>query len=135
MTVIRSLLRQVALLCAMLMLFYTVAVPAASAAVISSGDMVVSADLLHARETVASFMAREDVRAAFEKQGINPDEAAIRVNNLSDKETIALSEKIETLPAGGDMFSTLIAAGLFVFVVLLITDLAGLTDVFPFVRK
>jgi hypothetical protein len=39
------------------------------------------------------------------------------------------------MPAGGDGIGAVVVAILIVFLVLLITDLAGLTDVFPFVKK
>jgi hypothetical protein len=39
------------------------------------------------------------------------------------------------MPAGGGAFGIIIGAALFVFIVLLITDMAGATDVFPFVKK
>ena len=44
---------------------------------------------------------------------------------------LALNQKMEVMPAG----SGVVAALLIVFLVLVITDLVGLTDVFPFVSK
>jgi hypothetical protein len=41
-----------------------------------------------------------------------------------------LAGRIDSLPAGGDV----IGAVVFVFLVLLITDLLGLTKVFPFTK-
>jgi len=35
----------------------------------------------------------------------------------------------------GDAFGTIVGAALIVFLVLLITDIMGFTDVFPFVKK
>jgi hypothetical protein len=45
-----------------------------------------------------------------------------------------IAAQIDTLPAGGDAVGSLISAAVFVFVVLLITDLLGLTRVFSFTR-
>jgi hypothetical protein len=42
-----------------------------------------------------------------------------------------LAAKIDELPAGGDALGLLV----FVFIVLLITDILGFTDIFPFVKK
>jgi hypothetical protein len=42
---------------------------------------------------------------------------------------------MDQLPAGGDAVGVLIGASLFVFIVLLITDILGFTDVFPFVKS
>jgi hypothetical protein len=74
-------------------------------------------------------LARELVRL-----GVDPQEAQRRVDALSREEVGALQDRLDQLPAGG-FFGELIAAGLIVFLVLLITDIAGLTDVFTFVKK
>jgi len=43
---------------------------------------------------------------------------------------------LQALPAGGDgFFATLLIVALIVFLVLLITDIAGYTDIFPFVKS
>jgi hypothetical protein len=42
---------------------------------------------------------------------------------------------MDNLPAGQDGFGTVAAVILLVFLVLLVTDLLGATDVFPFVKK
>jgi len=62
--------------------------------------------------------------------GVNPAEAGKRVAALSDQELASLSDRIDRLPAGGDLFGTLGA----IFVILLITDILGFTKVFPFTR-
>jgi len=39
------------------------------------------------------------------------------------------------LPAGGDAFATIVFASIVIFVILLVTDIMGYTDIFPFVKK
>ncbi|RPI70810.1 MAG: hypothetical protein EHM47_11465 [Ignavibacteriales bacterium] len=78
-------------------------------------------------------MANKEVKDTLIAQGINPLEATARVDSLSDAEVIRLSEKIDQLPAGGDALVVLIGASLIVFIVLLITDILGFTNVFPFI--
>jgi cysteine synthase len=87
-----------------------------------------------ARDRVNSFMAREDVRAEFEKQGVNPDEAAARVAALSDADVSALAGRIESDPSGQGTVGTIVGAALIVFLVLLFTDIVCLTNVFSFTR-
>lgn len=82
----------------------------------------------HAR--LAAALARADVRAAMESQGVDPASATERVAALTDDEAGRLAEQINNAPAGG-----LIGALLLVFFVLLVTDLLGLTKVFPFTRS
>jgi hypothetical protein len=54
---------------------------------------------------------------------------------LSDSEAIAIADQIEQLPAGGSAIGVIIGAALIIFLVLLVTDILGYTDVFPFVNK
>lgn len=83
---------------------------------------------------LVSFVERDDVQKQITSLGVDPDEALRRVNGMTDAEAKVALEKIGALPAGGDGVGTLIGAILFVFIVLLITDIIGLTHVFPFVN-
>jgi hypothetical protein len=87
------------------------------------------------RERVTAFLGRDDVQRIMVKQGVDAAEAQQRVATLSDSELTKISKAMEQLPAGGDGgIGTIIGAAVFIFVVLLITDLLGLTHVFPFVN-
>jgi hypothetical protein len=88
-----------------------------------------------ARDYLKSLISRSDVRKSLISQGIDPDEAKIRVESLSDSEAIAIADQIEQLPAGGSAIGVIIGAALIIFLVLLATDILGYTDVFPFVNK
>lgn len=76
--------------------------------------------------TVETFVAREDVRAQFEAWGVAPELAAERVAHLSPAELRQLAANIESQPAGGD---AIVIIGV-VFLVLLILELLGVTNVF-----
>jgi hypothetical protein len=88
-----------------------------------------------ARDYLKSLISRDDIRKSLLSQGIDPDEAKIRVESLSDSEAIAVVDQIEQLPAGSGAIGVIIGAALIVFLVLLVTDILGYTDVFPFVNK
>ena len=88
-----------------------------------------------ARDHLKTLISRNDIKNALISQGIDPDEAKARVDSLSDSEVIEVADKIEQLPAGGGAFGAVIAASVIVFLVLLITDILGYTDVFPFVKS
>lgn len=89
----------------------------------------------NARELIHSLMVREDIQAALVREGIDPQEAQARAESLSDAEAVRLAGAIETLPAGGSSLGIVIGAILLVFIILLITDIMGYTDVFPFTKK
>jgi hypothetical protein len=108
---------------------------AAMAALVGTETVADSARVMNAREAVRSLMAREDVQAALVRQGIDPAEAAARAEALSDAEAVRLADTVETLPAGGSTVGIIVGAILIVFIVLLITDILGYTNVFPFTKK
>ena len=89
----------------------------------------------NARELIHSLMAREDIQAALVSEGIDPQEAQARAESLSDAEAVRLAGAIETLPAGGSALGIIVASILLVFIILLITDIMGYTDVFPFTKR
>lgn len=87
------------------------------------------------RERVTAFLSRDDVQQAMVRHGVDAAEAQQRVASLSNSELTKISQAMEQLPAGGDGgIGTIVGAAVFIFVVLLITDLVGLTHVFPFVN-
>jgi hypothetical protein len=87
------------------------------------------------RTTVNTFLQREDVQQTMVEQGIDPIEAQKRVDTLSDAEALRLAQTIEQLPAGAGAIGTIVGAAVFIFIVLLVTDLLGLTHIFPFVNR
>lgn len=87
------------------------------------------------KERIVNFLDRGDVRSQLESLGVNPAEAKARVASLTNDEAAQLAAKIDNLPAGGDAAGALIGALLIVFIVLLITDILGVTHVFPFTKS
>jgi hypothetical protein len=87
-----------------------------------------------ARTQVKAFLAREDVRARLAAYGLDPAMADARVDSLTDEEVTRMAQRIDGLPAGGDLGTTVVVASVIVFLVLLATDIMGYTDVFPFVE-
>ncbi|HET9822968.1 MAG TPA: PA2779 family protein [Burkholderiaceae bacterium] len=75
-------------------------------------------------------LQRADVVAALQARGVNVDAARARVAALTDEEAAQVAAEIDKAPAGGDVVGTIV----FIFVLLLITDILGFTKVFPFTR-
>ena len=67
-----------------------------------------------------------DVQQAMINIGVDPEQAAIRVASLDSGELAQLDAQLDSLPAGGSILA-LIGA---VFVVLLILEVTGVTNVF-----
>ncbi|MDD2369332.1 MAG: PA2779 family protein [Sulfuricurvum sp.] len=100
----------------------------------STEAVLVQPVALSSHEKVSQFVAREDVAKTFESMGVDPKMVEQRIALMSDEEVSKISSQIDTLPAGGD-FGGIIGAVVFVFVVLLITDILGFTKVFGFTRS
>ena len=90
-----------------------------------------SSQSLAKRERIRTYLDREDVRKELQAQGIDGDSAKARVDALTDQEVQKIAAKLDKLPAGGEILGILLT----VFIVLLITDLLGLTKVFSFTRR
>jgi hypothetical protein len=84
------------------------------------------------RARVLTVLERSDVQAQLQANGVNPADVKVRVAAMTDDEVAQLAGQIDSLPAGGSDLLTII---LVVFIVLLITDLLGLTHIFPFTSK
>ena len=116
------------------MVFMTIPLQTVCAAMVGTETVLKTTQTQTARENLIRFLEREDIEAVMTAQGINPLEAKARVSSLSDAEVRRIAKKMDQLPAGGDGLGFVIGAALIVFLVLLFTDIAGYTDVFPFVK-
>lgn len=105
--------------------------PIANAAIVSTSEMVATEQAKIDREFLLTSLEREEVRTALTSQGVDLEMAKQRVASMSDEEVRMLNQKMEEMPAGGGVVGIIII----VFLVLVITDLVGWTDVFPFVNK
>lgn len=103
----------------------------AQAGMVATDEITTIADVTSNRNKVSAFMARDDVRQAMQGQGVSPQAALERVNAMSDVEVAQLAGRIDQAPAGGEILGILFT----VFIILLITDIMGLTKVFPFTRS
>jgi hypothetical protein len=85
-----------------------------------------------ARAHLLSLLDRAEVAAGLQARGVRVDEARARVAALTDAEAAIVADTMDKAPAGS---SDLIGVLVFLFVLLLITDILGFTKVFPFTRS
>jgi len=103
----------------------------AVAAIVSTEQLVTAKEIDVKREQVRDWLARDEVRDLLVSRGVNPEQAKARVSSMTDQEVVMVSNKIDELPAGGDVLGLF----LLIFLVLVITDILGVTDVFTFIKK
>lgn len=102
---------------------------------IPTNDVLSRKQVEQNRSAILNLLERDDVRNELQAYGLAPAEAAIRVHALSDAEVMQVKSQLDTLPAGEGAVGAVVGAVVLVFIVLLLTDILGLTDVFPFVKS
>jgi hypothetical protein len=130
---LRQLRRGVALVVAVAMLVVSLPFGAAQAALVSTEQLLAAGGAAE-RARVLAFLERADVREQIVALGVDPSEAAARVQALSDAQVREIAGQLDQLPAGQSAVGIIVGAILLVFLILLLTDLLGLTNVYPFVN-
>jgi hypothetical protein len=122
---------------AALMLVVSAPLFTVQAALVTSDQVIAdpAAAALADREKVANFLRQDAVRDQLVSMGVDPSEVEARLSTLSPAELAQLSDRIDSMPAGQSAVGAVVGAILIIFLVLLVTDLLGLTDVFPFVHN
>jgi hypothetical protein len=101
--------------------------PATSYAGLVGTDEMLSTDTRSRQMTeIRNVLARDEVRAQMLDLGVDPSYVEERLNALTDAELARLSSGMRDLPAGGSVVAVI---GV-VFIVLLILELLGVTNVF-----
>ena len=105
--------------------------PAVQAGLIGTETVVYGGQAQQARDRVQAMLERDEVRQQLLARGVDAAQVQARLDALSERELRQLAAHADELPAGGDA----LGLAVFVFLVLLLTDILGYTDIFPFVKK
>ena len=101
------------------------------AAMVGTDQIINPAPTHQAREHVKEFLSSEAAYQQLLELGVSPDEITRRIDSLSDSELARINQGIDQLNAGGD---SILAILLVIFIVFVITDVIGATDIFPFIK-
>lgn len=112
----------------------TMPLPRAEAALVSSEQLATQQSIASERARLRDLVSRDEVQAELKAYGISAEEAQARVASLTDEEVMQVAGRLDQLPAGQSVVGVIVGAAVLIFIVLLITDIAGLTKVFPFTR-
>ena len=82
------------------------------------------------RDRLTSLLERQDLQQQLSALGVDVQDAKARVASLTDAEVARLNQQVAELPAGGDVLGVI----LLIFIIFVITDALGATDIFPFVH-
>jgi hypothetical protein len=103
----------------------------AQAALLGTDSLITSTQSQHSIADLQQLLAREEARQQLLALGVNPEQVRERVASLSDSELARINRGIDTLNAGG---SSVLGVLLIIFIVFVITDVIGATDIFPFIH-
>jgi hypothetical protein len=109
---------------------FSLSMPAARAEMIGTGAVLNAEQRAADIAGLNQLLTRADVSQKLIELGVNPADVQQRIDSLSDDELQSLTGQINSLPAGGDVLGVIV----FLFLVLLVTDILGYTDIFPFVK-
>ena len=102
----------------------------AQAAMIGN-DQIVNQGLSHqTRDDLQRLFEQETAQQQLQVWGVNPNQIKSRIDSLTDAELARINQQVNDLQAGGDVLGILLV----IFLVFVITDIIGATDVFPFIN-
>lgn len=127
--------KSISVFLAVLMLVISVPFQPLLAAMVDTETAINLDRIQNTRDYLKKVLSRNDVQKTLMEQGINPLEAKARVDSLSDSEVSQIADQIDQLPAAGGALEAIVVAAVLVFLALLLTDILGYTDIFPFVKK
>ena len=104
---------------------------AALAGMVTTTDLIDEQLVLTEKQRMIQLFSNAQVQSQLIEMGVDPADARQRLDNMTDEEILAFSSQMDDMPAGSGVVGALV----FVFLVLLVTDLLGYTNVFPFVKK
>lgn len=103
----------------------------AQAALVGNAELFGSAASSVDRTLLIEALDRDAARQQLAALGITQEQAMERVAQMTDQEIALLNQQLADLPAGGvDVLGVI----LLVFIVFVITDVIGATDIFPFIK-
>ncbi|TVP90510.1 MAG: hypothetical protein EA347_02975 [Thioalkalivibrio sp.] len=100
------------------------------AGMLDTGALIHAATAGAERAELVQRLGSPDVRDALTRMGVDPADAETRVARLTDAEIADLNDRLDQLPAGAGALEVAVI----VFLILVVTDLIGFTNIFAFVR-
>lgn len=125
-----GLKKSVSIVLSAILLWSGLLVSGANAAVVSTSDILHEQQQFDSKQAVKSFVDRADVKQQLVELGVSPADVDARIDSMTSAELAELNANLQDAPAGAG----LVGVALTVFIVFVITDVIGATDIFPFIR-
>ena len=102
----------------------------AQAAMVNTGDVVAAASQQATQAQVLAVLDQDEARNTLLSLGVDPADVEQRVHDMSPSELQAFSQQVDEMQAGGSAVGVIIL----VFVILIVLDLLGTTNIFPVIK-
>ena len=126
----QPLQRPLALILSMLLIIMPM-VPV-QAAMVGNGSIINQVPSVLTRDNVQELLDQESARQQMQVWGISQELITARINRLTDAELARINHEADTLKAGGG--ADILGVLLIIFIVFVITDVIGATNIFPFIH-
>ena len=101
--------------------------PAAQAAMVTTDSVLHAQTRNEQQARILAALQRSEARKMLQQNGVSMAEVETRLNRLSNEQVAQLADRADHIPAG----QSLLELVLVVFLVLILLDVLGVTDVFP----
>ena len=102
----------------------------AQAAMIGNEQIINQNQSQQTRDDLQQLLEQETAQQQLQAWGVDPEQISSRINSLTDAELARINRQVNELRAGGDILGILLV----IFIVFVITDVIGATDIFPFIH-
>jgi hypothetical protein len=102
----------------------------AQAAMIGNEQIVNQSLSVQTRDSLRQLFEQDTARQQLQAWGVSPDQINTRINSLTDAELTRINQQVGDLNAGGNVLGILLV----IFIIFVITDVIGATDIFPFIH-
>ena len=131
MNAFRKIAKPTGALLAIVLLLAATSYQSVSAAMVGTEKLLTAGSKTESRNNLHQLTAREDIRRALITRGVDPQEAQLRIESLTDEEIALIADKIDRLAAGKGVFIfSMIIVGVIVAAVI-IFNFTSVTDIFP----
>ena len=124
----KSFQRTLVLILSLLLL--SVSFSQVQAAIITNAQVIHQIQQVNDKEALLQTIKRIDVQQQLLELGVSTTEIENRIDQMTHEEIAQLNQQINDLPAGGGALGLVVL----IFLVFVITDVIGATDIFPFIH-
>lgn len=102
---------------------------AVQAGMLSNAQVIPQNQQAYDKQMLLQALHRTEVQAQLAALGVSAVDIETRINQMTPQELATLNHRMEEQPAGG-----IVGFLVLLFAIFVITDAAGVTDIFPFVH-